>query len=227
MTSDHWGSILNHIHNWGYRSIMVVISVTADVLVLSGAKKLAVTMMTKFLSWQSPVYINCRATWSVKYMERHCHGSIFHGTLTSGTRFTKCLWAHNWNLETIWVPLRWKKIKISNQSSLHMFEVRKKDFKSGHNFAYVITTAQLSWRHMQNLWPDWIIKINFHKFSIISSKTLREIAQSATVPEISMQQHAGLTELPLDKMAATLQMTYLDAFLWMKSFVFWLKFNCS
>ena len=36
-----------------------------------------------------------------------------------------------------------------------------------------------------------------------------------------------LTHLPLDKMAATLQMIYSDAFLWMKSFVFWLKFHWS
>ena len=36
-----------------------------------------------------------------------------------------------------------------------------------------------------------------------------------------------LTHLPLDKMAAILQTMFSDAFSWMKSFVFWLKFHWS
>ena len=36
-----------------------------------------------------------------------------------------------------------------------------------------------------------------------------------------------LTHLPLDKMAAILQRIFSDAFSWMKSFVFWLKFHWS
>ena len=36
-----------------------------------------------------------------------------------------------------------------------------------------------------------------------------------------------LTHLPLDKMAAISQATFSDAFLWMKSFVYWLKFHWS
>ena len=36
-----------------------------------------------------------------------------------------------------------------------------------------------------------------------------------------------LTHLPLDKMAAISQMIFSDAFSWMKSFVFWLKFHRS
>ena len=36
-----------------------------------------------------------------------------------------------------------------------------------------------------------------------------------------------LTHLPLDKMAAISQKIFSDAFLWMKSFVFWLKFHWS
>ena len=35
------------------------------------------------------------------------------------------------------------------------------------------------------------------------------------------------THLPLDKMSAILQMIVSDAFSWMKSFVFWLKFHLS
>ena len=36
-----------------------------------------------------------------------------------------------------------------------------------------------------------------------------------------------LTHLPLDKMAVILQTIFSDAFLWTKSFVFWLKFHWS
>ena len=36
-----------------------------------------------------------------------------------------------------------------------------------------------------------------------------------------------LTHLSLDKMAAILQTMFSDAFLWMKSFVFWLEYYCS
>ena len=39
--------------------------------------------------------------------------------------------------------------------------------------------------------------------------------------------HGKLTHLPLDKMAAISQRIFSDAFLWMKSFVFWLKFHWS
>ena len=44
---------------------------------------------------------------------------------------------------------------------LHMFEVRKKDFKSGLNFAHVITTAELSWWHMQICDPTTSSKLIF------------------------------------------------------------------
>ena len=37
----------------------------------------------------------------------------------------------------------------------------------------------------------------------------------------------GLTHLPLDKMAAISQTIFSDAFSWMKSFLFWLKFHWS
>ena len=37
--------------------------------------------------------------------------------------------------------------------------------------------------------------------------------------------HVGLTHLPLNKMAAISQATFSDAFSWIKSFVFWLKFH--
>ena len=39
--------------------------------------------------------------------------------------------------------------------------------------------------------------------------------------------HNSLTHLPVDKMAAISQMIVSDAFSWMKSFVFWLKFHWS
>ena len=37
----------------------------------------------------------------------------------------------------------------------------------------------------------------------------------------------NLTHLPMDKMAAISQRTFLNTFPWMKSFVFWLKFHWS
>ena len=41
------------------------------------------------------------------------------------------------------------------------------------------------------------------------------------------RQMIHLTHLPLDKMAVISQTTFLNEFLWMKSFVFWLKFHWS
>ena len=35
----------------------------------------------------------------------------------------------------------------------------------------------------------------------------------------------ALTHLPMDKMAASLQTIFLDAFLWMNNFLFWLNFH--
>ena len=39
--------------------------------------------------------------------------------------------------------------------------------------------------------------------------------------------YTHLTHLPLDRMAATLQTIFSDAFPWIKCFVFWLKFHWS
>ena len=47
-----------------------------------------------------------------------------------------------------------------------------------------------------------------------------------TTPETWMSL-TTLTHITLDKMAAILQTIFLDAFLWMKSFVFWFKFHWS
>ena len=45
--------------------------------------------------------------------------------------------------------------------------------------------------------------------------------------ELEVLQYSPLTHLPLDKMAAISQTISSDAFLWMKSLVFWSKFQWS
>ena len=61
----------------------------------------------------------------------------------------------------------------------------------------------------------------FFRCLILTFKQTRSISIKWICPSIP------LTHLPLDKMAAISQTTFSNAFSWMKSFVFWLKFHWS
>ena len=70
------------------------------------------------------------------------------------------------------------------------------------------------------------IKSNFiEKWSWGPIDEKSKIGWSNGLVPLFRQQAITLTHLPRDKMAVFLQMIFSDAFSWMKSFVFWLKFH--
>ena len=61
----------------------------------------------------------------------------------------------------------------------------------------------------------------------IADKIRLSVKDLVTLSNACWPWYVQLTNLPLDKMAALSQTTFSNAFFWIKSFVFWLKFHWS
>ena len=67
--------------------------------------------------------------------------------------------------------------------------------------------------------------ISLHTYSEETYRKLPYLLTELTKEGLSLVH--DLTHLPMDKMAAISQTIFSDAFLWMKFFLFWLKFHLS
>ena len=102
--------------------------------------------------------------------------------------------------------------------------------KKGGNFHWAFERLKISTSHMspQTIagYPESTADGVFLNLYLDQPITKGDTSQSRTMSQTSQSPTAaGLTHLPLNKMAAISQTTFSNAFSWMKSFIFWFEFH--